>query len=74
MRIIEEKSAGKAFPTTEITPSAPNAIIGSARPSSPEINRKSFGLFLMISINCSKLPEASFIPMIFESSAKRKVV
>ncbi|MNI87977.1 hypothetical protein D3C73_1452290 [compost metagenome] len=66
---------GNAFPTTEIIPAAPSAIIGKVTGSSPEINKKSTGLSRKISLNWAKFPEASFIAMIFEKSlARRNVV
>ena len=44
---------------TEITPTAPNEIIGKVRASSPEITSKPSGLSRKISIICCIFPEAS---------------
>ena len=51
-----------------MTPSAPAAIIGNVNMSSPEITEKSFGLYLIIFMHCSRFPDASFIAMIFLKS------
>ncbi len=45
-----ENCLGKAFATTDITPSTPILINGSVKASSPDKTVKSFGLFLIISI------------------------
>ena len=70
---MDEKSAGKAFATTEITPTAPAAIKGMVRLSSPEITPKSEGQSLMICIICSIFPEASLMATILGISANARV-
>ena len=70
-----ENWRGRALPMTEITPTAPLAIIGNVSASSPLITSKPSGLFLMISSTCSRLPEASLMPtMLGKSLAMRHVV
>src|SRR5690606_17616683 len=65
---------GKAFPTTEIIPTAPKAIIGKVIGSSPEINKKSLGLSRKISENWAKLPEASFVATTLGQSLAKRIV
>ncbi len=60
---------------TDITPTAPHAIIGNVSASSPLMTSKSSGLFLIISSTCSRLPLASFTAtMLSQSRARRTVV
>ncbi len=68
------KEPGKALASTEITPTAPKDTIGKVSISSPEISKKSSGLFLAISIHCTMSPEASLVPAILGCSASFKVV
>ena len=73
--IICENSFGKAFPTTEITPSQPAARRGNVSASSPLITMNSFGVTLITLMICSTLPLASLIPMMFlHSKAMRATV
>ena len=60
---------------TEMTPTAPQLTMGNVSESSPEMTSKSFGLFLIISSTCSRLPLASLMATMFwQSRASRTVV
>ena len=66
---------GNACPITEITPEAPAKTTFKAKSSSPDIIKKSLGLFLINSKYCCTLFPASFTAIILEKSvAKRMVV
>ena len=52
--------SGSALPATLISPSAPTAIAGSARASSPERTYLPSGSVRQISPICARLPEDSF--------------
>src|SRR5690606_26024644 len=68
-------SLGKALPATDINPCAPMDAIGRNIASSPDTNRKSAGLSLIILLYWSKSPHASLIPtMLLKCLAKRNVV
>ena len=69
-------AAGRALPTTEITPSAPMRISCRVRASSPLTTWNVSGLSEMMAAICSMLPDASLMPMILPGSsvARRRVV
>ena len=72
---MRENSFGRALPITEITPTAPVAIMWKVMASSPDKTSKSAGLFFIISSTCSMEPDASFIATILSQSlASRHVV
>ena len=72
--VMAENIFGKALAKTEITPTPPMAMIGAVNKSSPDISMKSFGALRAMRRHCSKLPEASFTPIIFLWPARGSIV
>ena len=69
-----ENSFGYACPITEITPEPPANVIPKAKSSSPEITKKSVGLFFNNSKYCCILFPASLIPTMFSKSFAKRIV